>query len=164
MQNNSSIGQELREAVREAQEKLQSISVAKSEKRPAPDKWSSKEIIGHLIDSASNNHQRFVRAQFQDHMIFPAYDQEGWVDVQHYMNSDWYDLIELWTHFNLHLAQVIDHVPDTIRHYPHIEHNLDHIAWKKVPEDQPATLEYFMADYVGHLKHHLRQIWDMVGI
>ena len=160
-QNKTSTGEWLRSAVRRAKERLLAIDENLSEKRPAPGKWSPKELIGHLIDSASNNHQRFVRAQFQDHLIFPGYQQNAWVESQHYQESNWSDLIELWAHFNLHLARVIDLIPDTIRYHEHIEHNLDHIAWKTIPANRPATLEYFMRDYVGHLEHHLRQIWDM---
>lgn len=155
-------GQRLRSAVNSARERLLAIGEEQSERQPAPGKWSPKEILGHLIDSASNNHQRFVRAQFQDHLIFPGYDQDAWVNVQHYQISKWRDMVELWALFNLHLAQVIDHVPDIIRNHPHEEHNLNHIAWKPVPEEKPATLDYFMADYVDHLEHHLRKIWEIV--
>lgn len=161
MNQRSTTGHRLRQAVNVARERLRTISEEQSKRQPTPGKWSPKEILGHLIDSVSNNHQRFVRAQLQDHLIFPGYDQEAWVNIQHYQLSSWLDLVELWALFNLHLAQVIDHVPDIIRNHPHEEHNLDHIAWKPVPEDQPTTLEYFMADYVDHLEHHLQQIWDM---
>ena len=57
--------------------------------RPAEGKWSAKEIIGHLIDSASNNHGRFVRAQLQDDLIFSGYAQADWVAVQRYQERDW---------------------------------------------------------------------------
>lgn len=162
MDKASNTGQRLRNAVNDARERLLAIGEEQSERQPAPGKWSPKEILGHLVDSASNNHQRFVRAQFQDHLIFPGYQQDAWVNVQHYRISKWTDLVELWALFNLHLAQVIDHVPDIIRNHPHEEHNLNHIAWKTVPEEEPATLEYFMADYVDHLEHHLRQIWEII--
>lgn len=159
---NRTTGQKLREIVLSARDRLQAIDETKSARRPAPGKWSPKEIIGHLIDSASNNHQRFIRAQFQDHLIFPGYNQEAWVEAQDYQNSQWTALIELWTQFNLHLAQVIDRIPEAISKHPHEEHNLDRIAWKTVPAEETATLAYFMADYVGHLEHHLRQIWALV--
>ena len=161
---NKTSGQKLREIVLLARERLQAVDETKSARRPAPGKWSAKEVIGHLIDSASNNHQRFIRAQFQDHLIFPGYDQEAWVEIQDYQNREWIALIELWIQFNLHLAQVIDRVPDHIARHPHEEHNLDRIAWKTIPADETATLKYFMADYVGHLEHHLRQISPLLGL
>lgn len=126
--------------------------------RPAPGKWSPKEIIGHLIDSAANNHQRFVRAQWQDDLIFDGYEQEGWVRTQDYQSAPWEELVGLWTSYNRHLARVMAAIPETVRLKQHPRHNLHERAWRAVPEDQPATLDSFMSDYVDHLHHHLRQI------
>jgi hypothetical protein len=114
--------------------------------------------MGHLIDSASNNHQRFVRAQLQEQLVFPGYDQEAWVEVQAHGEAPWEELVALWSAFNLHLARVMEAVPDEVRLRPRTEHNLDVIAWKQVAPSSPATLDYFMADYVGHLEHHLKQV------
>jgi hypothetical protein len=129
-----------------------------SARRPAPGKWSPREIIGHLVDSASNNHQRFVRAQFQDDLVFPGYDQDAWVALQHYADAPWDDLVQLWASFNRHIARLMASTPDQQLTKPRPTHNLDQLAWKTVPRDQPTTLDYFMRDYVGHLKHHLNQI------
>ena len=126
--------------------------------RPAPGKWSSKEIVGHLIDSASNNHARFVRAQLQDDLIFPGYAQDDWVAAQRYQDAPWRQLVELWAAFNRHLARVMAAVPEDVRMKPRTRHNLHQIAFRTVPENQPATLDYFMRDYVYHLEHHLQQI------
>jgi hypothetical protein len=125
---------------------------------PAPGKWSPKQIIGHLIDSASNNHQRFMRAQFTDDLIFPGYQQEAWVKLQDYAAADWSNLVQLWYYFNWQIARVIDHVPDEKRHLLRPKHNLHQIAMYRIPTDQPATLEYFMLDYVQHLEGHIKQI------
>jgi len=149
---------ELRRAVEEAAPKLLRMSDAKAKRRPRPEKWSPAEIIGHLIDSASNNHQRFVRAQFQDDLVFPGYDQDAWVVVQAYGDASWVDLVTLWKNFNFHIARVMEKTPDSVRNSARVKHNLDKLAWRPVPADQPATLDYFMSDYVGHLKHHLGQI------
>ena len=72
-------GERLRAAVLEAHPHLSAISDSDAATPPAPGKWSPKQVIGHLIDSASNNHRRFVRANFVDDLIFPGYDQETWV-------------------------------------------------------------------------------------
>ena len=76
------------------------------------EKWSLKEIIGHLIDSASNNHQRFVRLQFGDLIGFPAYDAETWISAQKYNEMDWIDLITLWYSYNRILLNVIEGIDD----------------------------------------------------
>ena len=127
-------------------------------RRISPDKWSAKEIIGHLIDSASNNHQRFVRAVGQDDLVFMGYAQDEWVRLQQYQSAPWPELLTLWETFNRHLARVMRSIPDAVRLREHHQHNLHELAWRPVPHDQPATLDYFMRDYVGHLEHHLRQI------
>jgi DinB superfamily len=121
--------------------------------------WSAKQIIGHLIDSAANNHQRFVRAQFTDELVFPGYEQEAWVEVQRYNDESWTDLVQLWRQYNLHLCHVMAAMPSEVRLKSRARHNLDEIAWQVVSVDQPVTLEYFMKDYSGHLRHHLAQIF-----
>ena len=131
-------------------------------RRPSPGKWSAKEIIGHLVDSASNNHQRFVRAVFQDDLVFAGYDQAHWVSVQHYQDAQWNELIRLWASFNRHLAHVMASIPQTARRHRHARHNLHRIAWQPVEEHVPASLDYLMDDYVAHLHHHLRQISAIV--
>ena len=137
---------------------LRHISDANAARKPTPAVWSAKEIIGHLIDSASNNHQRFVRARWMDNLVFDGYEQDGWVSAQRYQDADWHELIDLWALYNRHLARVMENVPDAVRLRVHTRHNLDARAWTTVPADQPTTLEYFMRDYVGHLPHHLRQL------
>jgi len=154
----SPVETELREVVAAVTPRLLALSESEAARPPAPGKWSPKEVIGHLIDSASNNHQRFVRARFMDELVFPGYEQEAWVEAQGYRAAPWSDLVGLWCLFNLHLARVIEAVPASIRQRPRARHNLHEVAWNTVPQDRPATLEYFMRDYVGHLKHHLSQI------
>lgn len=148
----------LRSLVAECGPRLRSIEPGAARARPRPDAWSPSEIVGHLVDSASNNHQRFVRARFQRELVFPGYDQEAWVDAQRYREGPWSDLVDLWAAFNLHLARVMESTPPGVRSEPRREHNLDVIAWTTVPRDRAASLDYFMEDYVGHLEHHLVQI------
>lgn len=148
---------DFRDTLDKAAARLLGLSSAQAAARPAPDKWSPKEIIGHLIDSASNNHGRFVRAQLQDDLIFSGYEQDDWVRVQGYQERPWADLVLLWQAFNHHIAHVMAATDPRALTKPRARHNLDALAWQPAGAEQPATLEYFMRDYVDHLKHHLRQ-------
>jgi hypothetical protein len=148
---------DFRHTVDEAADRLLRLSDDEATTRSAPGKWSRKEIIGHLIDSASNNHGRFVRAQLQDDLVFPGYDQNAWVRTQHYQDRSWTDLVRLWQAFNLHLAAVMETADRHAVKRPRARHNLDQLAWRTVSPMQSTTLDYFMRDYVDHLKHHLAQ-------
>lgn len=131
--------------------------------RPAPGKWSVKEIVGHLVDSASHNHQRFVRARWQEDLVFAGYEQDDWVAAQAYASAPWPELVILWQAYNHHIGRVMAGVPDEVRMRIHSRHNLDTIAWRTVPATETTTLDYLMRDYVGHLEHHLRQIERVAG-
>ena len=121
--------------------------------------WTAQQILGHLIDSAANNHQRFVRAQFTDHLDFPGYEQEQWVLAQRYETEAWSRLVDLWLAYNRHLAHVVAAIAPEDLSRPRTRHSLDRIAWQTVPAHQPARLEYLIRDYLGHLKDHLRQLY-----
>ena len=122
------------------------------------EKWSPKEIIGHLIDSASNNHQRFVRAQFTDELIFAGYEQEGWVRVQNYQGESWPELVQLWKLYNQHILHLVSHIPEETRTKLRSKHNLNQIASDAISENEPVTLDFFIRDYLDHMKKHLEQI------
>ena len=146
------------ETIRTATARLQEIS-ADDSRKSANGEWSPKQIVGHLIDSAANNHQRFVRAQFTDALEFPGYDQEQWVSAQRYDDEPWPDVIELWRAYNMHLLYVISRIPQPVLTQPREKHNLDEIAFRTFDRNTPATLDYLIRDYLDHLKHHLDQIW-----
>jgi hypothetical protein len=145
--------------VEEAAARLLSLTEAEASVPPAEGHWSAKEVIGHLIDSASNNHQRFVRAQLKEDLVFEGYEQDAWVRVQAYGEEPWPLLVNLWKFYNLHLAHVCRHAPERERLRARREHNLHEIGWAPVLREEPATLEHLMRDYVGHLQNHLRQIF-----
>src|SRR5262245_36094426 len=107
------VAAELRQIVESARADLGRISAETAARKPLADKWSIQEILGHLIDSASNNHQRFVRAMAVDALSFPGYEQNGWVKSQGYETADWSTVLGLWRHYNLHLASVIARIPET---------------------------------------------------
>lgn len=151
---------ELRRVIATATPRLEAIADDQAASPRGPGKWSRKEIIGHLIDSATINHQRFVRAQFTDELIGPTYDQDAWVRVQRYREAPWRELVSLWTFMNLQLARVMEAVPSHVRTMPRARHNLEQVAFRAIPPSEPATLEYFMQDYVVHLEHHLGQVFE----
>jgi DinB family protein len=124
------------------------------------DKWSAKEIIGHLIDSAANNHQRFVRAQFTDELVFAGYEQNEWVETQRYRDKPWEELVQLWKLYNQHILHIMKVTPQETRMKLRHKHNLHVIASDTISENEPVTLDFFMRDYVEHLKKHLKQILD----
>src|ERR1035437_5367639 len=112
--------------------------------KPAPNRWSKKEILGHLIDSAANNHQRFVRAQSGPRLEFPNYEQEFWVATQAYVTAPWPDLVNLWLLLNRHLLRVVKAMPAEV------------LSDECVIGGRPAvTLEALAAGYLRHAAHHL---------
>lgn len=145
-------------AVEEGAARLRALGEEESGRRPAGGGWSPKETVGHLIDSAANNHQRFVRAQARADLVFEGYAQDEWVGAQHYGEAPWARLVELWRLYNLHLAHVVARVPEAELRRPRRPHSLHRIAFRPVDESEPATLEYLIRDYLEHLRHHLAQI------
>jgi hypothetical protein len=142
----------LRFALRTLPGILSAFTEAESQTRPSPDRWSKKEVVGHLIDSAANNHQRFVRGQLAAGQDFPGYDQVQWVRVQHYQAAAWESLIDLWRAYNVHLAHVIERMSDDARN-----------TTCRVAGGCEVSLADLFADYVDHLEHHLRRMlgrWD----
>jgi len=121
-------------------------------------KWSPREIIGHLIDSAANNHQRFVRAQFTDELIFAGYEQENWVRVQNYQGEGWRELLQLWKLYNQHIVHLVSQIPEETRTRLRGKHNLHQIASELLSENEPVTLDFFIRDYLDHMRKHLGQI------
>jgi hypothetical protein len=117
--------------------------------KETPDSWSKKEVLGHLIDSAANNHQRFVRACSNDAATFPTYQQEDWVRIQQYNESGWELLVALWAAYNRHLSDVIERIPQDAMS-----------SGCNIGQENPTTLEFVVRDYVRHLRHHLRTILD----
>jgi len=145
----SEASRKLQAALEEALPTLRSLSEPEADRARAPGKWTRKEILGHLIDSAFNNHQRFVRAQQADRYVGPGYDQNAWVSLQGYRERSWSDLLALWEAANRHLVHVMARVrPERLG------------GECVVGDDPPATLDWWMNDYTRHLRHHLAQIFE----
>jgi hypothetical protein len=100
-----------------------------------------------LIDSAANNHQRFVRAEEGQTLRLPGYAQDSWVASQAYEERPWSDLVDFWSGYNLHLAHVLERLPESRRDVP-----------CEIGGGPPVSLSFVALDYIGHLQHHLRQI------
>ena len=149
---------DFRQTIESATECLLRFDEAESSWPQAEGKWSAKEVMGHLIDSAANNHARFVLAQLRDDLVFPGYEQNRWVEVQHYREASWPQLVDLWRAYNLHLLHIISVTPDDKLKNFCYQHTMHEIAWKTVSKSEPVNLEQLMRDYVAHLKHHLGQV------
>ena len=141
------LSRELLRVTDEIEPRLREVSDKDSAKPVLTGGWSRRQVIGHLIDSASNNHQRFVRAMLADALEFPGYDQVGNVRVQAVQEADWLLLISLWASYNRYLAHVIAQIP---------EDRSGIIC--RIGKGEPVTLGFLATDYLAHMLHHLRQI------
>jgi len=124
---------------------LQAIDEESFSRKPAPGKWSKKEILGHLIDSAANNHQRFVRGQFEEVPLI-SYDQMEWNRCSRYDQFDTKQLISFWASYNLQLATLVSLIPE------------EDLQRKCNNGKEEHTLAWLFEDYVRHLEHHLAQM------
>lgn len=112
-----------------------------------------KQILGHLIDSASNNHQRMIRLQYNTNLTFPDYRQDNdlWIALQDFQTEDWNNLIQLWKYFNLHMVQVIKSVdPSKLDNY-----------WHDF-EGTKVTLQEMIEGYLWHIDLHLNEIQELI--
>jgi hypothetical protein len=148
----SDVATELRALAASVSRELQAATPEAAARRPGAGSWSPKEVLGHLIDSAANNHQRFVRAQQADALTFPGYAQNQWVSSQGYQDADWARLVALWTHLNLHLADVIARIPPSKYSVP-----------CTIGGDAAVPLEAIVVGYWNHLHHHLAQIRERLS-
>jgi hypothetical protein len=137
--------------IESAYARLGAISDEEATQPIAAGEWSQKQVIGHLIDSACNNHQRFVRAQWCEKLEFPSYRQDEWVDSQRYDLRDWHELLDLWRAYNRHLAHVIDVTDGESLQTPCV------LDWRPEPNSVIPLVE-LIEDYWKHTEHHLNQI------
>jgi hypothetical protein len=141
------IANELGRVVDEAACDLRQIFEDEASKPILPGGWSRKQVIGHLIDSASNNHQRFVRAALDGGVDFPDYDQVGWVRIGASQNAPWPMLLDVWSAMNRLLSHVLAYLPEKAAGAP-----------CRIGEGEPVPLRTLVDQYLNHMRHHLDQI------
>ncbi|QQS29643.1 MAG: DinB family protein [Sphingobacteriales bacterium] len=141
--------QRLTEMINKAMQQITRFSSEEWEFREKPGKWSKKEILGHLIDSAANNHLRFVRAQLaESEFISFNYEQDFYVSCQQYQQSKVENLLLLWSAYNHHIAHIMNHInPEKLN------------LVCKIGNYEPVSLGFLVKDYVDHLAHHLKQLY-----
>jgi hypothetical protein len=141
------IAKQLTAVIETAARPLGEIGDAEAAKPALAGGWSAKQVIGHLIDSASNNHQRFVRAALQGSLEFPNYDQAACVRVEAFQEARWEMLVEAWRALNRLLAHVLAHLPAEAAAAP-----------CRIGDEEAIPLETVARRYLDHMRHHLGQL------
>ncbi len=126
---------------------LEKIDTASFSLKPLPNKWSKKEILGHLIDSAQNNIRRFIVGQYEDQPHI-EYNQDQWVTISDYQHYDERDLIRFWVLINKHIVRIL-------------KNTSLHAAKRLVRKQEIHSIEWLAADYNKHLLHHLHHLLEM---
>jgi len=134
----------LREVI---ERELPELQAMRGEEAPTREGWSTKQELGHLIDSATNNHVRFVRAALEPDFHGPNYDQESWVNLHGYNELPWPTLVDFWYRYNMLLAHLVSRL------------STEQLGKRCViGSGPPVTLEFVIDDYILHMQHHLDQI------
>jgi hypothetical protein len=128
---------------------LRQITEQASAIKAAPDAWSKKEELGHLIDSAAHNHVRFVRASLEPEFRGLGYQQDEWVRLHGYQEMAWTDIVDFWRRYNDFLVGLVKRIPEEKLHTPCV-----------VGESATVTLKFLIEDYVLHMQHHLDHILE----
>lgn len=143
----AAIAANLDAAIREGMALFKGVDEQRTLIRPRPAAWCAREILGHLVDSACNNHRRFIIGRGSPPIVFHGYDGDDWVERQRYVERRFSDIASLWAAYNQHLVHVIASTPSEA--LP---------ASGDGPEGGVVTLGFLMEDYVVHLRHHLDQL------
>ena len=146
------LSERLEAVLRNAMPWLLTISEAEASVPEREGKWSGKQVIGHLTDSAVNNLGRIIRMQIMAGTSLPGYEQMEWVSLQHYAEREWSQVLALWFALNEHVAWAIRHIEPA------------RLANRGVVEGERLTLGVLIADYVAHMEHHLRAMRAWLGI
>jgi hypothetical protein len=140
---------ELRALVEEYATKFNAINEADFSAKPLPTKWSKKEVIGHLIDSAQNNLRRFIVGQYESQPPKIVYDQDFWVQANGYQQMEKEEVIALWKLTNERICDILTNMP---------QQNYLKRADTGKTEVQLRSLQWLAEDYIKHMKHHFNQV------
>ncbi len=146
------LSERLETVLRGAMPWLLTISEAEASVPEREAKWSAKQVIGHLTDSAVNNLRRIVLLLIEPGQKLPGYAQMEWVNMQHYGEREWSQVLGLWFALNEHVAWTIAHVERA------------RLVDEGVIEGERVTLGFLIADYVAHMEHHLSAMRLWLGI
>ena len=148
----------LMKIIRDTAPKMALISAQDFAHKDPLNQWSKKEVLGHLIDSAYNNHQRFLRATTQRDYIFQGYDQDQWVKQNNYQNRPQEEVIDTWVTVNQHLSLLLEGLPKELLTKETTDHNFHNICMHRPNPGETSSLAYLIWDYLVHLEHHVAQI------
>ncbi len=140
---------QLRTIISEYSRKISNLSESDFAVKPLPNKWSKKEVVGHLVDSAQNNLRRFICGQYESAPPKIKYQQDFWVAANNYQQASQHDVITLWKLINEQIIAVLQRMPAE-KYTNTCEMGND--------QSQLRTLQWLAEDYVKHLKHHLNQV------
>jgi len=143
----NNLAESLRRVVAREEPLLRAVADSSASASPGPQRWSKKQELGHLVDSATNNRVRFAKAALEGHFEGPSYDGRGWVELGAYAQMPWVDLVDLWKALNNALAALVSHIPEERR-----------TADCRIGESPSAPLEFVVDDYIQHMQHHLDHI------
>jgi len=148
----------LKDIIEEVYPVFERMSSAQFSEKPSENKWSPKEIVGHLVDSAFNNHRRIIKAESQEDLLFEGYDQDEWVARNNYQNRSKKDILELWRISNLHFGESVYSLSkEKLNHKTKVH---SYFGWSMIPfeEGKEESIVYLIADFVYHTEHHIVQI------
>ena len=145
-----SIASELLTTIHEYLPKLKSFTEDGSSIKPSPNKWSKKEVIGHLVDSAQNNIRRFIVAQYDNNPLI-VYRQDNWVSINNYQSYELEDLVQLWYLLNKQICSILSNTSQDI-------------LQRTCQTESLHTIEWLAKDYIKHMKHHLHHVLNLTSI
>jgi hypothetical protein len=136
-----------------------SLKEAEFGEKSAPDSWSRKEVLGHLIDSALNNHRRFILAIDQDELVFEGYGQDVWVDRNGYQERPITEIFQTLILLNKQFNSLVKGMDFDFLMQKTVDHNFHEIGMNSIEKGISSSLSYFFWDYLFHLEHHLIQVF-----
>ncbi|HMK02835.1 MAG TPA: DinB family protein [Ferruginibacter sp.] len=139
--------EQLEKIIKDYAPQLQQLDEKDFSFKPSPTRWSGKEFLGHLVDSAQNNIRRFVAAQYEERPYI-VYAQEKWVAAADYQNYPLADLVNLWILINKHMVIILKNTPEDV-------------SAREVQTGEIHSIKWLAADYNTHLLHHLHQVLNL---